>query len=133
MKGPSGKTELGRRLGSLLSLVIVAIDMTQVKVESDLFGPGRSYAGNEYGSKLNNFLAENSGRRAIVMLDEIERCGPGVLNSLLVIIDEGTDTVKEVGLKNTILTADRQISRSSLGNYRRLQENDMGPYHKRSR
>ena len=91
MTGPSGhgKTELGKRLGSLLSLQILTIDMTEIKYETDLFGPKAPYIGCESGSPLNNFLAENSGKRAIVMLDEFEKSTREVQNSLLVLFSDG--------------------------------------------
>ncbi|KAF2649129.1 P-loop containing nucleoside triphosphate hydrolase protein, partial [Lophiostoma macrostomum CBS 122681] len=89
--GPSGhgKTEVARRLGKLLSLNMLAIDMTQMKVETDLLGPHPPYHGYERGAPLNNFLAENSGKRAIVVLDEIEKAGPKLLDALLIVFDEG--------------------------------------------
>lgn len=134
MLGPSGhgKTELGRRLGMILSLPSEDVDLGQVKYESDLFGPNRPYLGCERGSKLNNFLAENSGRRAIVMLDEIEKSGPGILNSLLIIIDEGLSAVNVANLR-TLLTQNRQISRSPFRGSGRLHKNNMDHHHKRPR
>jgi ATP-dependent Clp protease ATP-binding subunit ClpA len=63
--------------------------MTEVKYETDLFGPRAPYKGHETGSPLNNFLAQNSGKRAIVMLDELEKSTQEVMNSLLIIFDEG--------------------------------------------
>ncbi|OCK98980.1 P-loop containing nucleoside triphosphate hydrolase protein, partial [Cenococcum geophilum 1.58] len=89
--GPSGhgKTEVGRRLGDLLSLKMLVVDMTQIKHETDLFGPYSPYVGYEKGSPLNNFLADNSGRKAIVMLDEIEKSGSKIMDANLIVFDEG--------------------------------------------
>jgi hypothetical protein len=90
-EGPSGhgKTEIGKHLGGLLSLEIQTIDMTEIKYETDLFGSKAPYVGCEGGSPLNNFLAGKSGKRAIVMLDEFEKSTREVLNSLLILFDEG--------------------------------------------
>jgi len=92
LEGPSGhgKTEVGRRLGDLLSLKMLVVDMTQIKHETDLFGPYSPYVGYEKGSPLNNFLADNSGRKAIVMLDEIEKSGSKIMDANLIVFDEGT-------------------------------------------
>jgi ATP-dependent Clp protease ATP-binding subunit ClpA len=89
--GPSGhgKTELGRRLGSLLSLEMQTVDMTETRYETDLFGPKAPYIGCEVGSPLNNFLSRMSGKRGIVLLDELAKSKPEVLNSLLILFDEG--------------------------------------------
>ena len=91
--GPSrhGKTELGRRLGNLLSLDMIIIDMTEVRFETDLFGPKYPFKGYEEGSPLNNFLEKNAAKRAIVMLDELEKSTQEVMNSLLIIFDEGSN------------------------------------------
>lgn len=92
LEGPSdhGKTEVGRRLGDLLNLKMMIVDMTQIKHETDLFGPYSPFVGYEKGSPLNNFFADNSGRRAIVMLDEIEKSRPKIMDANLIIFDEGT-------------------------------------------
>lgn len=68
-----GKTELAKRMGSLLSLDIHLVDCTGMKFETDLFGPKPPYQGHEQGSPLNNYLAENVGQRKVVFLDEFEK------------------------------------------------------------
>ncbi|KAH8896376.1 P-loop containing nucleoside triphosphate hydrolase protein [Thozetella sp. PMI_491] len=89
--GPSGhgKTELARRMGELLSLEIETVDCTEMKHESDLFGPKKPYMGYEKGSPVNNFLARNNGKRSIIFLDEFEKTTSAVQNALLVPFDEG--------------------------------------------
>lgn len=66
------------------------IDMTEIKYESDLFGPKAPFHGSEEGSPLNNFLSAISGKRAIVMLDEFEKSSRSVQDSLLILFDEGS-------------------------------------------
>lgn len=101
LAGPSGhgKTEVGRRLGDLLNLKMMIVDMTQIKHETDLFGPYSPFVGYEKGSPLNNFLADNSGRRAIVMLDEIEKSWPKIMDANLIIFDEGRYQDRRSGME----------------------------------
>jgi hypothetical protein len=89
--GPSGhgKTELARRMGELLSLEIETVDCTEMKHESDIFGPKRPYLGYDKGSPVNNFLARNNGKRCIIFLDEFEKTTREVQNALLIPFDEG--------------------------------------------
>ncbi len=89
--GPSGhgKTELAKRMGELLSLELECIDCTELRYETDLFGPKKPYIGHELGSPLNNFLTRLSGRRCIVFLDEFEKTTTDVQNALLIPFDEG--------------------------------------------
>jgi ATP-dependent Clp protease ATP-binding subunit ClpA len=63
--------------------------MTEVRYETDLFGPKAPFHGCEGGSPLNNFLIAKSGKRAVVMLDEFEKSTKEALNSLLITLDEG--------------------------------------------
>jgi ATP-dependent Clp protease ATP-binding subunit ClpA len=86
-----GKTEIERSLGSLLSLDTTVIDMTQIRHESDLFGPHAPFVDHEKGSLLNNFLWDHTGKRAIIMLDEIEKADPRIIDTLLIVFDEGKD------------------------------------------
>jgi hypothetical protein len=76
-------------MGRLLSLEIECVDCTELKYETDLFGPKRPYFGYDTGSPLNNFLSRMSGKRCIVFLDEFEKTTAEVRNSLLVPLDEG--------------------------------------------
>jgi hypothetical protein len=89
--GPSGhgKTELARKLGHLLSLELEVVDCTIFNREMELFGPREPYVGSEKGSPLNNFLANNSGKRCIVFLDEFEKTTSDIHKSLLLPFDNG--------------------------------------------
>jgi hypothetical protein len=93
--GPSGhgKTELAKRMGELLSLELECIDCTELRYETDLFGPKKPYIGHELGSPLNNFLTRLSGRRCIVFLDEFEKTTADVQNALLIPFDEGSSSI----------------------------------------
>jgi MoxR-like ATPase len=76
-------------MGELLNLEICCVDCTEMKHETDLFGPKMPYRGYELGSPLNNFLARNTGKRCIVFLDELEKTTREVQNALLVPFSEG--------------------------------------------
>ncbi|KAL8648538.1 MAG: hypothetical protein Q9210_004933 [Variospora velana] len=73
--GPSGhgKTELAKRMGDLLSLPFLKIDCTHLGQETDLFGAPAPYQGWEDGSRLNNFLTDCTGQKAVVFLDEFDK------------------------------------------------------------
>ena len=89
--GPSGhgKTELARRLGHLMSLDLQIVDCTIYNREIELFGPRNPYVGAEHGTPLNNFLANNAGKRCIVFLDEFEKTTTDIHQALLVPFDNG--------------------------------------------
>ncbi|KAL8849109.1 MAG: hypothetical protein Q9221_005878 [Calogaya cf. arnoldii] len=89
--GPSGhgKTELAKRMGELLSLPLLKVDCTRARFTTDLFGPQAPYSGHEAGSPLNNFLADHSGKKAVVFLDEFEKTSSDIHKSLLLLFDEG--------------------------------------------
>ncbi|KAL8712466.1 MAG: hypothetical protein Q9220_003314 [cf. Caloplaca sp. 1 TL-2023] len=89
--GPSGhgKTELAKSMGELLSVPFLKIDCTQMQKETDLFGANAPYQGWQDGSTLNNYLAEHSGQKAVVFLDEFDKTTEGVYKSLLLVFDEG--------------------------------------------
>lgn len=92
--GPSGhgKTELARRLGYLMSLELEVVDCTVVNREIELFGPRHPYMNADAGSSLNNFLAQNSGKRSIVFLDEFEKTTKEIHSALLLPFDNGKPT-----------------------------------------
>ncbi|KAL7935361.1 P-loop containing nucleoside triphosphate hydrolase protein [Trichoderma chlorosporum] len=106
--GPSGhgKTELARQLGHLLSLDLEMVDCTTFSHEMELFGPRRPYHGYEKGSALNNFLAERSGKKCIVFLDEFEKTSREIHQTLLIPFDNGEyrdrRTGDKVNCSNTI-------------------------------
>ena len=90
--GPSGhgKTELARQMGQLLSLEMHTVDSTEMKTETDLFGPKSPYRGYEEGAPLNNFLWQNAGKTCVVFLDEVDKMPTEARNSLLKLVESGT-------------------------------------------
>ncbi|KAK4099209.1 P-loop containing nucleoside triphosphate hydrolase protein [Parathielavia hyrcaniae] len=89
--GPSGhgKTELARNLGRMLSLDLHGVDCTNLRHESDLFGPWFPFAGSDKGSAVNNYLAAYAGKRCIVFMDEFEKTTDEVRHALLVPFQSG--------------------------------------------
>lgn len=90
--GPSGhgKTELARRMGGLLSLELIVVDCTMMKLNTDLLGPWPAYQGWEMGSQLNNHLAEWDGKRTVVFLDEFDKTTDEVRMAMLLLFESGS-------------------------------------------
>lgn len=118
--GPTGvgKTELAQQLANCLNMTLLRYDMGEYmeshKVAS-LIGAPPGYVGYGEGGagagKLINDLEQNPS--AILLLDEVEKAHPDVLNILLGIMDNGMVTGsngKTVSCRNAIL-----ILTSNLG------------------
>lgn len=80
-----GKTELANAVGDLLSVQATIIDMASCRDEWALFGSTAGWNRNKDRSKLNNFLAANSGKRSVVFLDEFDKTGQDVRETLLLL------------------------------------------------
>lgn len=93
-------------MGVLLSLTTHITDCTEMRYETDLFGPKYPYHGHEQGSPLNNYLALYSGKRAIVFLDEFEKTTDSVRQALLLAFDSGQYTDRRNG---TLLDCSKTI------------------------
>ena len=87
-----GKTELARRMGGLLSLELIVVDCTMMKVDSDLLGRWPGFQGSGMGSQLNNHLAEWDGKRTIVFLDEFDKTTDDVRKAMLLLFESGSYT-----------------------------------------
>ncbi|KAJ4403523.1 hypothetical protein N0V85_005077 [Neurospora sp. IMI 360204] len=79
---------------------LLTVDCTNMHSKYDLWGPVKPYAGYKDGSKLNNFLAEHSGRRSIVFLDEFEKMDQEIRNTLLLPFQD--ELLTPVDCKKTI-------------------------------
>ncbi|KAF2831746.1 P-loop containing nucleoside triphosphate hydrolase protein, partial [Ophiobolus disseminans] len=84
-----GKTELARAMGDLLSVKKVVIDMAACQDVCSLFGSTAGHSRSLDGSKLNNFLAANSGKRSVVFLDEFDKTDQSIRNALLLVTQSG--------------------------------------------
>lgn len=89
--GPSGhgKTELAQQLGTFLQLPMHIADCASIETKMGMFGPPKPYVGYDKGSPLNNFLAENSGRKCVVLLDEFEKTLAKTRETFLLPFDNG--------------------------------------------
>ena len=89
--GPSGhgKTELALNMKALLSVEHIIVDCTEIRHETDLFGPKAPYEGHENGSPLNNHLCRESGRHNVVFLDEFEKSTPELWAAVLSVVEGG--------------------------------------------
>jgi hypothetical protein len=103
--GPSGngKTELAIWLAKLMNKpgddTFLKVDCGQLTSEHEVFGMSGAYQGAYEGSALNNFILRMSLEPAslgIVLLDEIEKAGRGVIHGLYQVIDKGEWTNKKL-------------------------------------
>jgi ATP-dependent Clp protease ATP-binding subunit ClpA len=118
--GPTGtgKTELCRQLASNLSVKLRKYDMSEYMEQhsvSKLIGAPPGYVGHAEGGmgagQLINDVEETPN--CIVLLDEVEKAHPSVMNLLLQVMDDGKltgSTGKEADFTNVIL-----IMTSNLG------------------
>lgn len=84
-----GKTELSQQLGTLLDVPMHITDCAAVERKMEMFGPRKPYQDYQLGSPLNNFLAENSGRKCVVVLDEFEKTSTEIRETFLLPFDNG--------------------------------------------
>ena len=118
--GPTGtgKTELCRQLADNLSVKLRKYDMSEYMEQhsvSKLIGAPPGYVGHAEGGmgagQLINDVEESPN--CIVLLDEVEKAHPSVMNLLLQVMDDGKltgSTGKEADFSNVIL-----IMTSNLG------------------
>ena len=87
--GPSGhgKTELASSLGSLLSVPFLAVDCSVLHHSTDLLGPHPGYEGWAKGSPLSAHLAEHTGQRNVIFLDEFDKTTEDVRQSMLLLFE----------------------------------------------
>ncbi|HEY7789263.1 MAG TPA: ATP-dependent chaperone ClpB, partial [Vicinamibacterales bacterium] len=127
--GPTGvgKTELARALAEFLfddEQAMVRIDMSEYQEKhtvSRMIGAPPGYVGYEESGQLTEAVRRRP--YAVVLLDEIEKAHPEVLNVLLQLLDDGRLTDgkgRTVDFKNTVI-----IMTSNLGS-QLLTEQAMG-------
>lgn len=118
--GPTGvgKTELTKALSEIMNLALVRFDMSEYQEKhtvAKLIGSPPGYVGysdgNQGSGALINELEQNPN--CILLLDEVEKAHPDVLNVLLQVMDNGMITGsngKKVSARNAII-----IMTSNLG------------------
>jgi ATP-dependent Clp protease ATP-binding subunit ClpA len=90
--GPTGvgKTELSKQLANQLGIEFVRFDMSEYLEKhsvSRLVGAPPGYVGYEEGGQLTEAL--NKHPHAVILMDEIEKAHPDLVNILLQVMDNG--------------------------------------------
>lgn len=122
--GPTGvgKTELARSLAELVmgrDDALIQVDMSEYMESHSvarLIGSPPGYVGHSEGGQLTEAVRRNPW--SVVLLDEIEKAHPDVLNLLLQLLEEGrlTDSQgRKVDFSNAILIMTSNIGTDLLG------------------
>lgn len=124
--GPTGvgKTEVVRQLSHHLGLKLIRFDMSEYMephAVSKLIGAPPGYVGHEQGGLLTDKVHQTP--HAIVLLDEVEKAHPDIMNILLQVMDNGqlTDSNgRETDFRHVMLVMTTNAgatlhSRSSFG------------------
>jgi ATP-dependent Clp protease ATP-binding subunit ClpC len=121
--GPTGvgKTELSRALAEALfgdEDAMIRIDMTEYMEKhavSRLIGSPPGYVGYDEGGQLTEKVRRKP--YSVILLDEIEKAHPDVMNILLQVLDDGRLTDgkgKTIDFKNTIIIATSNIGSKEI-------------------
>ncbi len=127
--GPTGvgKTELAKSLAEFLfgnERAMLRFDMSEYMEKhavAKMIGSPPGYVGHEEGGQLTERIKRQP--YSVVLLDEIEKAHPDVLNILLQVLDDGqiTDAWGDtVDFKNAIIIMTSNIGSSALVNKERL-------------
>ena len=124
--GPTGvgKTEVTIQVAKMLNLELTRFDMSEYMERhtvSRLIGAPPGYVGYESGGLLTEAINKNP--HSVLLLDEIEKAHPEVINVLLQLMDHGVLTDangRKTDFKNVILVMTtnagaHQLTRSSVG------------------
>lgn len=124
--GPTGvgKTELSKQLALTLGIPLIRFDMSEYQEKhtvARLIGAPPGYVGYEEGGLLTDAIRKTP--HCVLLLDEIEKVHPDVLNVLLQIMDYAklTDnTGKKADFKNVILimtsnAGAKEVGKSMIG------------------
>src|SRR5207249_2752815 len=122
--GPTGvgKTELARALAEFLfddEQAMIRIDMSEYQEKhtvSRMIGAPPGYVGYEEAGQLTEAVRRRP--YAVVLLDEIEKAHPEVLNVLLQLLDDGRLTDgkgRTVDFKNTVVIMTSNLGSEYLG------------------
>lgn len=107
--GPTGvgKTEISKQLSSSLAVPLIRFDMSEYQEKhtiARLIGSPPGYVGYEEGGMLIEAIKRNP--YCVLLLDEIEKAHPDILNVLLQVMDYATltdNTGKKADFRNVIL------------------------------
>jgi ATP-dependent Clp protease ATP-binding subunit ClpA len=107
--GPTGvgKTEISKQLSKSLAIPLIRFDMSEYQEKhtvARLIGSPPGYVGYEEGGLLVEAMKKNP--HCVLLLDEIEKAHPDILNVLLQVMDYATltdNTGKKADFRNVIL------------------------------
>ncbi len=119
--GPTGvgKTEVVKQLSHHLGLKLVRFDMSEymeAHTVAKMIGAPPGYVGHEQGGLLTDKVHQTP--HCIVLLDEIEKAHPDVMNILLQVMDNGklTDSNgRETDFRNVLLVMTTNAGATTLG------------------
>lgn len=124
--GPTGvgKTELARQLASVLGVELIRFDMSEYMEGHSvarLIGAPPGYVGFDQGGMLTDSVIRNP--HCVLILDEVEKAHPDILNVLLQVMDYATLTDhngRKADFRNVILVMTtnagaREVSREAIG------------------
>ena len=102
-----GKTELAKQLAKFCNMTLIKFDMSEYSEShsiSKLIGSPPGYSGFDQGGLLTEEVDKYP--YSVILLDEIEKAHPEILNILLQIMDEGTltdSTGKQINFIHSII------------------------------
>jgi len=124
--GPTGvgKTEVAKQLSALLGIHLSRFDMSEYQEKhavARLIGSPPGYVGYEEGGLLTDAIRKNP--HCVLLLDEIEKAHPDILNVLLQVTDYGSltdNTGKKADFRNVIIimtsnAGAREMTRQTIG------------------
>ncbi|MFA5700133.1 MAG: ATP-dependent Clp protease ATP-binding subunit ClpA [Desulfuromonas sp.] len=124
--GPTGvgKTEIAKQLAAQMGIAFIRFDMSEYMEKhavARLIGAPPGYVGYEQGGLLTDAL--NKTPHCVLLLDEIEKAHPELINVLLQIMDNGTLTDnngKSASFRDCILVMTsnagaREMSKNPIG------------------
>ncbi len=115
-KSGVGKTSLAREYANLLNMHLIRLDMSEYKeahTTSKILGSPPGYIGYETGTTVLDDVKNNP--YSVILIDEIEKSSPSVLNLFLQILDEGfitSATHEKVYFNHTIIIMTSNITSS---------------------
>lgn len=128
-----GKTEIAKRLSACLDIPLIRFDMSEYQEKhtvARLIGAPPGYVGYEEGGLLTGAIRKSP--YCVLLLDEIEKAHPDILNVLLQIMDYATLTDnngKKADFRNVILimtsnAGAREVGKVMLGFGDRIVKDD---------
>jgi ATP-dependent Clp protease ATP-binding subunit ClpA len=121
--GPTGvgKTELCLQLSKKLGIKLLRFDMSEFMEKhtvSQLIGAPAGYVGFEQGGQLTEAVSNNP--YSLLLLDEIEKAHPDLLNILLQVMDHGElmdNTGRHINFRNVIIVMTSNTGAKSYEKY----------------